>query len=226
MNWPIGTYELGAIPFDPSDNEGPVAIREVTVANTAPTVTITAPADLAYIAYETIVTADVTGGSPGERVQFQYKAQTDDDWDQFSVDFYEPYAAPFDGDSDDGWYDIRVRAQNCADVWGISDNITVFLDNTDPRARLTSVAGIDAGANDGDIDVTGMSTIAVTGYFADDKNEIANSGLAMVGFRLMDYDEYMVDEIRIDPATAGFHTVHFDISGLGYGEYYLEAYAG
>ena len=220
-----GTYELGAIPFDPSDNEGPVAIREVTVANTAPTVTITAPADLAYIAYETIVTADVTGGSPGERVQFQYKAQTDDDWDQFSVDFYEPYAAPFDGDSDDGWYDIRVRAQNCADVWGISDNVTVFLDNTDPRARLTSVAGIDAGANDGDIDVTGMSTIAVTGYFADDKNEIANSGLAMVGFRLMDYDEYMVDEIRIDPATAGFHTVHFDISGLGYGEYYLEAYA-
>ncbi|MEJ2479402.1 MAG: hypothetical protein P8Y78_04340, partial [Acidihalobacter sp.] len=114
---------------------------------------------------------------------FQYKPQTSNSWQTFGVDRHPPWVSYFDATSD-GYYHLMARARNCGDALGQSEIITVFLDNTDPFARITSVNGVDAGQNDPDVDVTGMSEGAFTAYVVDDRNDSGNSGLAQVGFKL------------------------------------------
>jgi hypothetical protein len=218
-----GTIELGAISVDWAGNESAASVISVTVANDPPVAEITAPADLSYIGNGTLVEANVTSGAAVD-MRFLYKSQTSDSWMQFSRDFNSPWVADFDPDPSDGWYNIRVKPYNCADVSSYSETITVWYDDTNPYARLTSVAGQDAGTGDPDIDVTGMSTVTVTGRFADDQFPGGGSGLVMVGFMLMNSDEDAVREIIIDPAAAGVHTAQFDISGLGIGEYVFQGW--
>jgi len=217
-----GQVQLGAIAEDWAGNMSEPAVITVTVANTPPMAEIIAPADMSYIGDTALVEADVTSGE-AVKMFFLYKSHTDESWMKFSQDFHEPWVADFDPDPSDGWYHIRVKPYNCADVWSYSETITVWYDGTDPRARLTSVAGYDAGTGDLDIDVTGMRTVTVTGYFADDRFEGGGSGLAKVGFWLMNDDEDRVREIILDVTDDGYYSAKFDISGLGIGEYVFQA---
>jgi hypothetical protein len=219
-----GAYELGAFSTDPSGNQSEAVVISVTLANTAPVAAITSPADLAYVNSGFVVKADVTSGT-AVQMDFQYKHKLDDSWTTFETDYFEPWEAIFDEDTADGCYHFRVRPYNCADVSSNSAFITLFLDQTDPRAVLTEIAGQDVeDGNDYDLDLTGMSVVSVTGAFFDDQS-VENSGIAFVGFRLTEYAGVAVREIMINPATAGTHTVQFDITGLGIGEYIFECFA-
>lgn len=226
--WPTagledGQYELGAVSYDPSGNASDPTIITVNVANTPPEVAIISPEDMAYVATETPVEAEVISGSP-ERMVFQYKPQTSDSWQTFGTDFHEPWVSYFDATSD-GYYHLMVRARNCGDALGQSEIITVFLDNTDPFVRITSVNGTDAGQNDPDIDVTGMSEVTTTAYVVDDRNDSGNSGLAQVGFYLYSPDADDPVRVMFQDAVEGqdYYTGTFDITGLGIGTYYLYA---
>jgi uncharacterized protein (DUF427 family) len=218
-----GEYELGAISYDPSGNASEPTVITVNVANTAPEVQIISPADMAYVATGTPVEAEVISGTP-ERMVFQYKPQTSSSWQTFGTDFHPPWVSYFDATSD-GYYHLMVRARNCGDALGQSEIITVFLDNTEPFARITSINGVDAGQNDPDVDVTGMSEVTATAYVVDDRNDSGNSGLAQVGFYLTQPGAPEPDIAILQDAIEGqdYYNATFDISGLGTGTYYIYA---
>ncbi len=214
---PDGVYELRAVATDDAGNEDAnPKITTVTVANGTLTPTISMPDDMAYVTDDEVIQATVDGGT-AELVTFQYKAKTAGSWTTISTDDFSPWQTEWDNNGlSDGWYHLRVGADNCADVTGWSDMITVFLDNTNPRAVLTEIAGQDVeNNNDPYLNLTGMSTVDVTASFFDDQETVGNSGISKVAFYLTDSTTSQVVRVLfIDPAEAGSHTAHFDLSGL------------
>lgn len=223
-----GQYQLAAVATDNSLNEdaAPKYIT-VNVINTPPTAALTAPADSAFIGYETTFKADVTSGT-ATKVEFYYKEILDDNWYLFGTDNEAPWEATSDFEDDEldeGWYNIKAISYNCAEGYKDSEWQTFFLDGTDPYAMLTTIAGHDVeGGNDPEpLDLTGEIVVEVAGMFRDDLSSY-NSGLARVVFYLTDDYDYYGQPVRekiIDPATAGVSSAKFDISGLDEGTYYF-----
>ncbi len=219
---PDGQYELAAVATDNSLNvDANPKIITVTVVNTPPTVVLTAPADSAFINLQATFKADVTAGA-AVHVDFSIKPILSDSWQSIAPgDNEAPWEATSDFELEDGWYNIKATAYNCAEESSDSPWRTVFIDGTHPYAQLTTIAGFDVeGDNDPTVDLTGQSVVEVAGMFRDDLSETGyNSGIAKVAFYLTDDEGNVVRVKFIDPATAGSHSVKFDISGLSQGDY-------
>lgn len=216
-----GQYQVAAVATDNSLNEdaNPKYIT-LNVINTPPVAALTSPADSAYINYETTFKAEVTSGT-ATKVEFYYKEALGDNWHLFGTDNEAPWEATSDFEMNDGWYNVKARVYNCAEGYKDSEWRTFFLDGTNPYAKLTTIAGYDVeGNNDPTVDLTGQSVVEIAGMFRDDlSNTGYNSGIAKVAFYLTDDEGNVVRVKFIDPATAGSHSVKFDISGLSQGDY-------
>jgi hypothetical protein len=183
---------------------------------------------MAFINDEQVFTAEALTGTVTQ-MSFQYKPQTGSSWSTFGTDNFAPWESEWDmGMVTDGYYHIRVWAENCAGMGSYSDWITVWVDRTSPRAVITDVNGMDVeNNNDPYLDLTDYNEATVTASFFDDQFDAGNSGISKVAFYLLDSaTANVVRVLFVDPADEGSHSATFDISGLTEGTaYYFTARA-
>src|SRR5204862_73428 len=112
--------------------------------NTAPTSSVTAPAENGSASGNagsvTAAASDGTG-SGVDTVKFQFKAHAAATWTDISTDSSSPYAASWDTSAlSDGSYDLRVLATDNVGNSAASAAITVKVDNTAPTSSVTAPA--------------------------------------------------------------------------------------
>ena len=243
---PDGSYILGFETTDKNLNVQPIANNPqitVIVQNALPTVAITSPLNGEFFCSSTYFKADAANGPIGA-VDFQYKAVTSSSWTNFrgTTDNFPPYGKYFDTTLADGYYQFRSYALNQAGRIVYSDPITLFYDGTSPLARITSIQAtlnpyptdtVDVEwHNDGSAWINkAIGTVQVTTAAFDSLSPVGsasiyNSGIASIGLYLTAGDSIGApgpSELiaEISPATDGFHTFTWDISGLAVGWYTL-----
>jgi YVTN family beta-propeller protein/VCBS repeat-containing protein len=137
---PDGAYLVTAVARDAAGNTTTSAPITIIVDNTAPTVTLTAPADGATVAGVVTVTATASDNVGVAWVEFR----TNDN-SEGAVDTTSPYgvsesttAAP------DGTYVVTAVARDTAGNITISAPVTFIVDNTAPAVSVTAPADGEA----------------------------------------------------------------------------------
>ena len=158
-----GQYDLRVLTTDNAGNSFTSTTITIRVDNTAPTGSITAPANAADLRNTVGLTSNsADGGSGLATVQFQRSPIGAGTWTNQAASWNTTAQA-------DGQYDLRVLTTDNAGNSFTSATITVRVDNTNPTGSVTSPVG---GA-----DVRG--TITLTGSSAD----AGGSGVATVQFQ-------------------------------------------
>jgi Bacterial Ig-like domain/Bacterial Ig domain len=137
VNWDSSTADDGPVSiqakaYDTSDQSEVSASRTVTVDNTKPTVSLTAPQDGASVSgSEVTLSADATDTVGVKKVEFLVDGVvvgTDD-----SAESGNSYSVNWDSSTaDDGPVSIQARAYDTADQSEVSTSRTVTVDNTKP----------------------------------------------------------------------------------------------
>jgi hypothetical protein len=151
-----------------TDNVGnavTTANASVTVDNTNPTGTITAPSNGWATASTTVTSSSADASAGVASAQFQYSPTGAGTWSTIATDTTSPYSVTWDTTAltDGGSYDLRVVTTDNASNTFTSATVTVTVDRTAPAAPTTPVltAASDSGVA-GD-NITNDTTPAFTG---------------------------------------------------------------
>src|SRR5205085_160255 len=128
---------------DVSGNVTTSATRTVLVDNTAPTGSLTQPADGASVrATVTLASSSADGGSGVAAAQFQVKGPSDSSFpDLGAAVTTSPYTFDWNTASRaDGSYDLRVVTTDVSGNTTTSASRTVLVDNTAPTGGITAPA--------------------------------------------------------------------------------------
>ncbi|HEV3353884.1 MAG TPA: Ig-like domain-containing protein, partial [Acidimicrobiales bacterium] len=131
----------------------------VTVDNTNPTGSITAPSN-GWATASTTVTSNSADATAGVfTAQFQYSVHNANSWTTIATDTSSPWQASWNttGLTDGGSYDLRVITEDNASNTFTSPTVTVTVDRTAPAAPSTPL--LSAGSDTG---VQGDNTTTVT----------------------------------------------------------------
>ena len=142
LNWDTtslsdGSFDLRAVTTDVAGNSFTSATRTVTVDNTNPTGSITAPAGSAIVTGSNVaVSSDSADPLSGvSTVAFQRSVAGANSWTTIAGDSTSPYAVNFDSTGlADGNYDLRAVTTDAANNSFTSGVVTVTVDNSAPAA--------------------------------------------------------------------------------------------
>jgi len=160
-----GDYEVLARVSDRAGNTLDSANQTVTLDNTNPTGSLTAPADGAIVSGIVAVASDsADSGSGVTSAAFERRPAGGGAWVPLGSDSTAPYSVDWDTNPvPDGDYDLRVVTTDAAGNSFTSATRTVRADNNSPTVTLTAPAGfvnaaapdpftVTASSPDGDLD--------------------------------------------------------------------------
>ncbi|TML63989.1 MAG: hypothetical protein E6G22_05250, partial [Actinobacteria bacterium] len=137
---PDGRYDLRALATDGSGHRGASPTRTVLVDNTAPTATLTAPADGASVGGPSVdlqASADDGAGSGVASVAFEERPTSGGAWTAIATDGSAPYTATWDTTSlASGGYEVRAVATDGAGNTANGHAVTVTVDSSAPTVTL------------------------------------------------------------------------------------------
>jgi hypothetical protein len=155
----------------------------VTVDNTNPTGSITAPSNGLAGATTTVSSnsADATAGIAA--AQFQYSPQGAGTWTAIATDATTPYSVAWNttGLTDGGSYDLRVISTDNASNTFTSPTMTVTVDNTPPATPSTPVLAPASDSGVADDNRTNDTTPTFTGTAAAGTTVRIFDGMTQVG---------------------------------------------
>jgi hypothetical protein len=160
-----GTYELRARATDVSGNEGTSGGHTISVDNTNPTATVTAPTAGAEVGGPSVtLSANASDGTSGVgSVTFQIRPAGGGGWADVAVASGAPWSASWNATSvADGQYELRARIADFADNTGYSAPISITVDSTAPTVTLGPVAGTLSGTVTLTATTTGSGATSVT----------------------------------------------------------------
>ena len=135
-----GLYDLRVIVTDVAGNSTTSAlVANRRVDNTAPSASLTSPADASFVSATVAVSANSTdpGGSGTDSVLFERRPVGGGSWTTIDTDSSSPYSVSWDtGSLADGDYELRAHATDQAGNSQLSALRTVTVDNTAPSASM------------------------------------------------------------------------------------------
>jgi hypothetical protein len=207
-----GSYDVQVITTDAAGNTFTSAAVAVTVDNTAPTGSITAPAAASFVGGNNVsVTSNsADGGSGVASAQFQFKTHVGGSWANIgAAATSSPYSATWDTTGLNGSYDLQViTTDNVGNVF-TSAAVTVTADNTGPAGSITAPA---ANAN-----VRG-SSVTVSANTTD----AGGSGVASVQFQRSPHNAGTWTNVGGLDTTSPYSVV-WDTTAVPDGQYDLQA---
>jgi large repetitive protein len=135
-----GSYDLQVITTDRAGNTYTSSAVTVTVDNTAPEISFTAPTDGSFVSQSVSVSADAFDATSGVGgVTFEYQAAGASGWSLLGVDAAPPYSVDWDTTpGSDGPYNLRVTAVDQAGNTATPVTESVTVDNTSPSGEVTA----------------------------------------------------------------------------------------
>jgi hypothetical protein len=197
-----GSHNLTAKAYDAANNIGQSSTVSVTVNNpdtTAPTVSITAPANSATVSGTVSVTASASDNVGVSKVEFYVNSvlQTTDTSSPYTFSWNTTALA-------NGSYTLSAKAYDAANNIGQSSTVTVTVNNPDTTAPTVSIT---APANS----ATVSGTVSVTASASD------NVGVSKV--------EFYVNNVLQKTDTSSPYTFSWNTTALANGSYTLSAKA-
>lgn len=191
-----GNHNLTSKASDPSGNTGTSAAIPVSVDNTMPATSITAPASGTFVRGTTTVNATATDNIGVTNVEFYL------DTTLIGSDATTPYSLAWNTTTATaGNHNLSSKAFDAAGNSTTSSSVAVTVDNTSPTTSITSPT---SGAT-----ITGLTTITA--------NASDNSGIAKV--------EFYVDTTLIGNDTASPYSISWSSSSVTNGTHSLTSKA-
>jgi hypothetical protein len=197
-----GSHTLTAVATDNAGTTTTSSSVTVTVDNTNPTGSLTAPAASANVKGTVTVSSNSADATSGvTNAAFQRSPAGAGTWTTISTDTTSPYSASWDTTAvTDGLYDLRVvTTDNAGNTFTSATVTNVRVDNTNPTGSLTAPA---ASAN-----VKG--TVTVSSNSADGGSGVANVQFQLDGANLGAADTTSPYSVSWDTtlSTNGTHTL-------------------